>query len=223
LVLNTAVAMVGCGFGGGVVAEPRVFELPPLMSRIAADSDSAEASKAGASGEPRVTRRPIIFSELIAPVRLDQRIAVIDAATGERTYLAGVQWADRPNRLLSDRLRIAIRSAGVFSGVVRRPVGEPSYELRVQLLAFELVHPRGAGVQARVAIDAYLIDLGLGKTVWSGAIDRRAEPSSSTTEGLIRAFADTFDEIVTKLCLRLRSEVEEYEATLSVERQDGAG
>jgi hypothetical protein len=50
----------------------------------------------------------------------------------------------------------------------------------------------------------------------SQTVSRTCPPAQ--IEGLIRAFADTFDEIVTKLCLRLRSEVEEYEATLAAPR-----
>lgn len=185
---------VGCVFGGPAVVAPREFELP---SPPAAMLDVQRAP---------LTDRVLLFAEVYAPVRLDERLVIVLGDTGERRVLEGASWADRPERLLSERVRQRLRGAGIFRGIVRRPVGERYLELRCLLLAFDVVRHEGEN-HVRVALDAYLVDTRDGTFVWNGLMTAEQKATSLEAERVVAAFGLAIEDICVELARHLEAAV----------------
>jgi len=179
--LALACLAAGCVFTPASQPPPRSFVLVP--------KEPAKPLSASPRFDDAVEVRGFT-----APRRIGKSFATLDLSTGELSYDAALQWADKPEELATAVVARRLEAAGLFAGVRQQSSGHrPRYSLGGRVRAFRFESPtKGAGtMEAAVELELSLLDTEEGRQIWWGTVERHvAVGSAKSPESMVAAMSE---------------------------------
>lgn len=200
---------VGCGNGAPQI---RYYRLSPPQVEV------EDARPVGAGCEPGA-RPTLAIEELQVDAVYDDPRIVYRESEYELEYYNYHEWSAPPGQLVTDALRAAFGSTGLFGRIERDWSSEAAAVLRGRVHALEEVDRSSTRWDGRLALDLELVDERTDTRLWSDAFEIVRRLPERSPEGLAAATSAAVAEIVAESAPEIAAALRSQQVDCTAQRQ----